>query len=54
MPEELWEAQIEIQRIHKEIMLPELEKQHGEDFISVSFSKEELEKLTEFLALFAY
>lgn len=54
MSEELWEAQIEIQRIHKEVMLPELENQRGEDFISVSFSKEELEKLNEFIALFAY
>ncbi len=52
--EELWEAQKEIQRIHKEVIIPDLESQLNEDFISVSFSKEELKKLDEFIAMFAY
>jgi len=50
----LWEAQIEIQRIHREVIEPELEKQSGEDFISVSFTPDELKAVSSFFDFFAY
>ena len=49
-----WAAQLEIQRIRKEVIDPELDKQSGEDYISVSFTPEELKAVLSFFDFFAY
>jgi len=50
----MWEAQKEIQRIHQEVMEPELTKQAGKDRVNISFSAKEFEDLMDFMVLFAY
>ncbi len=50
----MWEAQKEIQRIHKEIIKRAVEDAEGTAVTEVLISVSDLKKLDEFLALFAY
>jgi len=48
------DPQKRIQKIYEEHILPELEKQKGEDFISISLSQDEFKDVCDFFAMFAY
>ena len=48
------DLQLEIQRIHNELIEQALVDYANEKFISVTFTKKELEELAEFLNTFAY
>lgn len=44
----------EIQRIYEKAIRPELEKQKGEKFVSISLSQKELKAICNFFDTFAY
>ncbi len=50
----MWEAQKEIQRIHKDTIIKAVDNSDGVAVMGVRFSVSDLKKLDEFLAMFAY
>jgi len=43
-----------LQRAYQEIIVPEARRQSGEDVISISFTRNELEDLNDFLNMFLH
>lgn len=54
MADDRWEAQKDIQRIHKETIIKAVENSEGVAVMDVLFNVGDLKALDEFIALFAY